>query len=110
MTYVTDSLCQCVMTYVSDSSCQCGMTYVIESSCQYGMTYVSDSLCQCGKTTVILFQYDSGGPMVKYYNHEWMLVGVISTGYGCARSDYPGIYTRVSEFTPWIIQTIDNLK
>jgi len=55
-------------------------------------------------------QYDSGGPLV-YYDHEeqrWLLIGVVSTGYGCARAGFPGIYTKVSEFIPWIEQTIAN--
>jgi secreted trypsin-like serine protease len=54
-------------------------------------------------------QYDSGGPMVFYNRHEekWILVGIVSTGYGCARSGFPGIYTKVSEFVPWIQNTID---
>lgn len=52
----------------------------------------------------MFLQYDSGGPMVYFNRNElrWILVGVVTTGYGCARPGFPGIYTRVSEFVPWI--------
>lgn len=42
---------------------------------------------------------DSGGPLVDRNN---ILIGVVSTGVGCARAGLPGIYTRVSEYIPWI--------
>jgi len=55
-------------------------------------------------------QYDSGGPLVYYDRDEqrWLLIGVVSTGYGCARAGFPGIYTKVSQFVPWIEETISN--
>ncbi|XP_054154685.1 trypsin Blo t 3-like [Oppia nitens] len=43
-------------------------------------------------------QGDSGGPV----KHQGKLVGAVSWGYGCARPNYPGVYTRLSTLRAWI--------
>lgn len=48
---------------------------------------------------------DSGGPLV---SNENFLVGVVSTGIGCARPGLPGIYTRVSNYINWISSIVNN--
>ncbi|KAK2616403.1 hypothetical protein QQS21_000644 [Conoideocrella luteorostrata] len=45
-------------------------------------------------------QGDSGGPLVKAKTK--ILVGIVSFGYGCARKDTPGVYTRVGSFVGFI--------
>lgn len=46
---------------------------------------------------------DSGGPLVvrdRLGGHR--LAGITSWGDGCAKPDFPGVYTRVSAFADWI--------
>ncbi|KAG8200314.1 hypothetical protein JTE90_028498 [Oedothorax gibbosus] len=46
---------------------------------------------------------DSGGPlMLKASEDRWIVVGVVSLGYKCAEPGYPGVYTRVTHYIPWI--------
>ncbi|XP_001658406.2 trypsin-1 [Aedes aegypti] len=49
-------------------------------------------------------QGDSGGPMhiTDPVTDKYVLAGVVSYGYGCAKPKYPGIYARVSRFLSWI--------
>lgn len=45
---------------------------------------------------------DSGGPLLSKINGQFVVVGVVSTGIGCARPLLPGLYSRVSSYTDWI--------
>ncbi|XP_023343911.1 transmembrane protease serine 6 [Eurytemora carolleeae] len=45
---------------------------------------------------------DSGGPLVSRFGTKSTIVGIVSWGLGCAAATYPGVYTRVSSFIPWI--------
>ncbi|CAF3316790.1 unnamed protein product, partial [Rotaria socialis] len=44
-------------------------------------------------------QGDSGGLLMIFSsNSRWMLIGVTSSGIGCALTEYSGIYTRVAAY------------
>lgn len=49
-------------------------------------------------------QGDSGGPMVYAIDNEPTpyQVGIVSWGIGCARPEYPGVYTKVAKYIDWI--------
>ena len=48
------------------------------------------------------WQGDSGGPFVC----GGQSVGIVSWGLGCARPDFPGVYTQTSYFVDWIMETM----
>lgn len=45
---------------------------------------------------------DSGGPLFNTVDGNPVLVGIVSTGEGCAEANHPGIYTRVSSFLDYV--------
>ena len=34
--------------------------------------------------------------------NQWILIGVVSFGEGCAKAEFPGVYARVSTYNEWI--------
>ncbi|KAK9890287.1 hypothetical protein WA026_010390 [Henosepilachna vigintioctopunctata] len=49
---------------------------------------------------------DSGGPLMVTTGHKWTQVGIVSWGIGCGKGQYPGVYTRVEKFLPWIYKNL----
>ncbi|VTJ72899.1 Hypothetical predicted protein, partial [Marmota monax] len=54
---------------------------------------------------------DSGGPLScrRQSDGKWILTGIVSWGHGCGRANFPGVYTRVSNFVPWIHKYVPSL-
>ena len=50
-------------------------------------------------------QGDSGGPLfVPDGGSGWLQVGIVSFGVGCARRNFPGVYTRVARYRTFVNQ------
>ncbi|MEU6630159.1 serine protease [Streptomyces parvus] len=88
--------------------------FVSDSDCQgaYSNLVADEELCAGLLDTggVDSCQGDSGGPMFrKDDSDEWVQVGIVSWGQGCARPNYPGVYTQVSHFAADIASAADSL-
>ncbi|KAI2508617.1 putative catecholamine binding [Fragilaria crotonensis] len=55
-------------------------------------------------------QGDSGGPLLSANGESFVQVGIVSFGTGCAEQGYPGVYSRVSYFLPYIQSEICRLS
>ena len=87
--------------------------YVPDSTCDnsYPDLIPSDEICAgyaAGGTDTC--QGDSGGPMFRRdASNAWIQVGIVSWGNGCARPNYPGVYTEVSTFAAGIASAAASL-
>ncbi|MCT2582782.1 S1 family peptidase [Actinophytocola gossypii] len=81
--------------------------FISDSQCReaYGQLIPAEEICagNWDDGGVDTCQGDSGGPMFRRDNAgEWVQVGIVSWGYGCARPENPGVYAQTSYFAPAI--------
>jgi secreted trypsin-like serine protease len=80
-----------------------------EAKCgEYGASYVPGNHVCAGMPQggVDACQGDSGGPLTVAFNGTPVLAGIVSSGSGCADPKFPGLYSRVTSFLPWLRQYV----
>ncbi|GHJ41738.1 trypsin-like serine protease [Streptomyces sp. TS71-3] len=85
-------LLKATVPFVDDTTC---------NNAYSGDLVPSDEICAGYLSTggVDTCQGDSGGPMFRAdAGGEWVEVGIVSWGNGCAEPGYPGVYSQVSTF------------
>lgn len=75
----------------------------------YGADYDNQTLLCAGVLAggIDTCQGDSGGPLTVLSDGTPTLAGITSRGVGCARADLPGMYTRITTYTPWLLSHVD---
>ncbi|KAF5271718.1 hypothetical protein FQA39_LY08041 [Lamprigera yunnana] len=87
------------------SNRNCSMVYRSER------VTISDShLCAGGRKGKDSCKGDSGGPLMSLHvtgDLNWYVIGIVSFGpASCGLEGWPGIYTRVTEYIPWIVRNL----
>jgi secreted trypsin-like serine protease len=66
---------------------------------------IIESMLCAGRATKDSCSGDSGGPLT-VNDGRWTQVGIVSWGIGCGKGQYPGVYSRVTSFLPWITKNL----
>jgi trypsin len=69
-----------------------------------GLKFSSNLMLCAGRSGKDSCFGDSGGPLIDIKSGD--LVGITSWGVGCALTEYPGAYTRISAYNSWLKDNI----
>jgi secreted trypsin-like serine protease len=85
---------------------QANVPIVTQSTCSAAYTGISARMICAGfaKGGIDSCQGDSGGPLLvsSGLSGVWRQAGIVSFGEGCALPNFPGVYTRVTEFNTYL--------
>lgn len=66
-------------------------------------------ICAGGEHAKDSCRGDSGGPLMtraKDDPNRWFVEGIVSFGTACGTDGWPGVYTKVSEYTSWLLENM----
>ncbi|RVE70025.1 hypothetical protein OJAV_G00083860 [Oryzias javanicus] len=89
---VPSTLQEVSVPIVSNTQCNASYGSITSNMICAGLTAGGKDSCQG----------DSGGPLVTEQSGRWIQAGIVSFGRDCALANFPGVYTRVSEYQTWI--------
>ncbi|CAG9134562.1 unnamed protein product [Plutella xylostella] len=69
---------------------------------KYRASRITSNMLCAGRASTDSCQGDSGGPLLLQTGDKYQIVGIVSWGVGCGRPGYPGVYTRVTKYLPWL--------
>uniref|UniRef100_A0A3P9HRC2 Peptidase S1 domain-containing protein n=1 Tax=Oryzias latipes TaxID=8090 RepID=A0A3P9HRC2_ORYLA len=102
-----DMFCRVSYSFLTSNMMCAGLTEGGKDSCQ--KTIRTCPLVPLGQGSATQ-NGDSGGPLVSKDHNRWVQAGVVSFGYGCALPNFPGVYTRVSEYQSWISSQVSGAQ
>lgn len=69
---------------------------------KYRATRITTNMLCAGRASTDSCQGDSGGPLLIQKGDKFQIIGIVSWGVGCGRPGYPGVYTRITRYLPWL--------
>ncbi|GBP75677.1 Phenoloxidase-activating factor 2 [Eumeta japonica] len=89
---------------VAPAPCQASLR-----AARLGANFILDTtsfICAGGETDKDSCTGDGGSALVCQVNGQWVAVGLVSWGLGCAASGVPGVYVNLAALLPWIQQQV----
>jgi trypsin len=94
------------VTTMTNEGCEQSKSTEVGWEFDYSGQITDNMLCAENVLDKDSCQGDSGGPLVLHTDSGDVQVGVVSWGIGCAHTDFPGVYARISAQYEWIKKNV----